>query len=412
MPLYSAKSALPKAKRRVPRVALYSDNLTSGGDRTFSERQWFSSGANAGASNSILYGDGMVTLLTGASARHALCHFDCMREQYPAFDSTKTYSIGDIVYGGYYGHGLYRKTALASGAPIFGSATTAQDANGWTRYRPTIRTIQVGDGLNISLKLKLQSPGVFSTNGIRIGLFRSFGQYLNNDNHLAVNPLFSGYTGYMFGYGNQTRISERINPSSPALITTTTGIYGLLSSVAGSLVPGIDPATGYDISISLVRSASLAGLLIKNTTSIITGPTSRSTNTALYLDASGTNLSFDTIVVSAASNQVASLSVSNPIITYVGKSQPLPSCSDATAKVLMTGSNAVWPHGPRLLSPIGYLPYGFETYQYGDEVVRYDGSAWIYENNAGIGEIARVYSNQPRPWLATWPNFSAEKVCV
>jgi hypothetical protein len=78
----------------------------------------------------------------------------------------------------------------------------------------------------------------------------------------------------------------------------------------------------------------------------------------------------------------------------------------------MTGSNAVWPHGPRLLSPIGYLPYGFETYQYGDEVVRYDGSAWIYENNAGIGEIARVYSNQPRPWLATWPNFSAEKVCV
>lgn len=86
-------------------------------------------------------------------------------------------------------------------------------------------------------------------------------------------------------------------------------------------------------------------------------------------------------------------------------------CSDATAQVLMAGGNAVWPHGPRTLTPIGYAPYGFETYQYGDEVVRYDGSAWIYENNGGIGEIARSYSPVARPWLATWPEFTATKVC-
>ena len=88
-----------------------------------------------------------------------------------------------------------------------------------------------------------------------------------------------------------------------------------------------------------------------------------------------------------------------------------PACPDATALVLMTGENAIWFYGPRALSPIGYAPYGFETYQYGDEVVRYDGSAWIYVNNAGIGEIARVYSVQSRPWLGTWPNFTATKVC-
>jgi hypothetical protein len=88
-----------------------------------------------------------------------------------------------------------------------------------------------------------------------------------------------------------------------------------------------------------------------------------------------------------------------------------PACPDATALVLMTGENAIWFYGPRALSPIGYAPYGFETYQYGDEVVRYDGSAWIYVNNAGIGEIARVYSVQSRPWLVTWPNFTATKVC-
>jgi hypothetical protein len=93
------------------------------------------------------------------------------------------------------------------------------------------------------------------------------------------------------------------------------------------------------------------------------------------------------------------------------KTAPASPCPDATALVLMTGENAIWFHGPRTLTPIGYAPYGFETYQYGDEVVRYDGSAWIYENNGGIGEIVRVYSNQPRPWLVTWPDFTATKVC-
>ena len=89
-------------------------------------------------------------------------------------------------------------------------------------------------------------------------------------------------------------------------------------------------------------------------------------------------------------------------------------CTDEVAQVLMTGANAIWSYGPRLLSPIGYAPYGLETYQYGDEVVRYDGSAWIYENvnpENPLGEIARSYSPVAWPWLATWPGFIATKVC-
>jgi len=92
----------------------------------------------------------------------------------------------------------------------------------------------------------------------------------------------------------------------------------------------------------------------------------------------------------------------------------VPNCNVATAQVLMTGANAIWSYGPRLLSPIGYTPYGLETYQYGDEVVRYDGSAWIYENvnpENPLGEIARSYSPVAWPWLATWPDFIATKVC-
>jgi len=90
---------------------------------------------------------------------------------------------------------------------------------------------------------------------------------------------------------------------------------------------------------------------------------------------------------------------------------------NATAWVLMDG-----PFGPtegtfyggqswRKMEPIGYFPYGNETYTFGDEVVRFDGGAWIYEN-ATLGEIARAWSTAQYPWLATnWNNgFTAAKV--
>lgn len=90
---------------------------------------------------------------------------------------------------------------------------------------------------------------------------------------------------------------------------------------------------------------------------------------------------------------------------------------NATAWVLMDG-----PFGPsegnfyggqswRKMAPIGYFPYGNETYVYGDETVRYETGVWLYIN-ATLGEIARAYSTEPYPWLATtWNNgFSAAKI--
>lgn len=82
-------------------------------------------------------------------------------------------------------------------------------------------------------------------------------------------------------------------------------------------------------------------------------------------------------------------------------------CSEATAAVKMTG----WVAGERTLSPIGYAPYGRETYTYGDEVVRYEDGLWLY-TNATYGELARAYSYAARPWLVNWPTpFAAEQVC-
>jgi hypothetical protein len=83
-------------------------------------------------------------------------------------------------------------------------------------------------------------------------------------------------------------------------------------------------------------------------------------------------------------------------------------CSNNVAKVVMYGTA---PFEQRTLSPIEYAPYGKETYQYGDEVVRFDGSAWIY-SNATYGELVRVYSYVDWPWLVPWTTpYSAARIC-
>jgi hypothetical protein len=80
---------------------------------------------------------------------------------------------------------------------------------------------------------------------------------------------------------------------------------------------------------------------------------------------------------------------------------------DAIAWVLMDG-----PYGDgngfyggqswRKMAPIGYAPYGRETYIYGDEKVHFDGT-WRYENTAGAGfSIATGGTEGQWPWQATW----------
>jgi hypothetical protein len=80
-------------------------------------------------------------------------------------------------------------------------------------------------------------------------------------------------------------------------------------------------------------------------------------------------------------------------------------CPDSTSNVKMTG----WVAGDRILSPIGYAPYGRETYTYGDEVVRYETGVWLYTNTGS--EIVRAYSYAQWPWLVNWPApYGAQKV--
>ena len=294
-------------------VSLYSDMLTAGG--SFADRQWLASGASSGASNSISYGGGEVRLITGTSGRHCLCHFDCLRDKYPPYNNGLAYGAsGEIVYGGYYGHGLYQKTGLGAGGgsggwpPVFLTATNTQDANGWTRYRPTARQIEVGKTLSISLKLKLDRTGytITTTNAIRIGLFQSVGSFINYDNHLTSNAEFNGYSGYMFGHGPvNAKISKRTLTTSTTLISSTTSIY---TELASNSVSGFGEANEYDALISIKR---IGGSIELTSSMYGSGYASKFT----YTDNSPVT-SFDTLTFYSTGNSVASLAISNPIAVY------------------------------------------------------------------------------------------------
>ena len=385
-------------------VALYSDMLTAGG--SFSTRQWFSSGTSVGDSNSIAYGNGEVRIFSGASGRHCLCHFDCMKDQYPTYSASKTYNVGDIVYGGFAGHGLYQKTASSSAgfSPTYTSATDVQDANGWTRYRPTPRQIVQGGTLSISLKLKLDRTGytITSNNAIRIGLFESVGSYINYDNHGLSNAVFNGYSGYMFGYGPaDNRILKRTETANPPLISTTTGVYTPLSTWS---VGGFGVQNEYDVSIKLKRIGSSLEI-----TSHIYGSGYSSKFT--HIDATPFT-SFDTLAFYTVSNNVASMAVSNPIATYDGGSVALQSggCSDLDARVWMYGVNEFWSFGPRTLTRVADRHYTF-----GDEVVKHNGTAWEYyyeRLDTGKVLIETAGGNEAWPWLVPWLEFTSQKLCL
>ena len=109
------------------------------------------------------------------------------------------------------------------------------------------------------------------------------------------------------------------------------------------------------------------------------------------------------------------------ICPQIGSDNPANAAEpNATAWVLMDGPLYNTPGVPssgfiggqswRKMSPIGYLPYGKETYIYGDEYVRWNGAYWAYGNNY-TGDFAISYDNVQYPWLATWNNgFTGAKI--
>ena len=103
------------------------------------------------------------------------------------------------------------------------------------------------------------------------------------------------------------------------------------------------------------------------------------------------------------------------IAPFIGSDNPANAAEpDATAWVLMDGpfGNESGFYGGvswRKMAPIGYFPYGRETYTYGDETVRFDGT-WRYENTT-LGLIATGGVDGAYPWQATWTgSYTAAKI--
>lgn len=108
-------------------------------------------------------------------------------------------------------------------------------------------------------------------------------------------------------------------------------------------------------------------------------------------------------------------SICEKIILGIGSDDPNNALEpNATAWVLMDGplyniegdenSGFVGGQSWRKMAPIGYLPYGKETYIYGDEQVRWNGAFWAYVNDLAGRTFAISYDNVQWPWLATWTN--------
>jgi hypothetical protein len=427
MPLYSAGRSDfgVKAKRRKV-INLYTDRLLGAGNsgNSFESLQW--SGGATTPTSPITYGAGDVTILTGATGRFGLCHFDCRRENYPTYSESSTYNVGDIVYGGKYGHGLYKKTAssIAGFAPVYTSATTAQDANGWTRYRPTIRTIKEGETLKIHFTIKLDRTGYVTTssNAMRIGVFKSTGAYLNASTASLSDAIFNGYSGYMFGTGPaNVRILKRTTTSSESLINNS-AVY---TELAQDGLVGFGSQNQYDVAIYLNKLAT-GGL---RTAFTITGAGLSGATTIQYTDTASPYLDFDTLVFYTAANQVASIALSAPYAAYIGENQAIPTGigsdnpanaaqADATASLLIDGpfyntegnSASGWIGGQSWRTmAVTTTINGRPSYYYGAELVSWTGSQWQYQ---GSRVFSTSSSNVAYPWLATaWTNnYSVAKV--
>jgi len=306
---------------------LYSDSFIEwpNSGATFRDRQILSSSS----STNIEYGGGIYTQNTGASGRHSLVYFNCDKQLYPVYTFPNAYALNSEVYGGSYGHAIFRKTALGGGttAPLFSNpANPGQDANGWTRIHPTLLPLEIGKSIIVSFNFKAVSPGDLSiANALRFAILdSSIGgspYYLNSDNHGLTNVLFGG-NGNTPGYrGYMTTLSSTVNVNSHKILTrtidnTNTGlvntITGVWAQVANQTASNVLLDNDYSVELKVKRTGSSTIVY----TGKITGG-ALSGGTLSYTDNAPSTFVFDTLALDVTANACAGFQVSNIEALYV-----------------------------------------------------------------------------------------------
>jgi hypothetical protein len=307
-------------------VTLYEDSFVSG-SAGFNNRQFFSSGVGT----DVTWGSGVLQNITSAANRQLLVYFDCLKDQYPTYSSTASYNNGAIVYGGVNGHALFQRTASGSGNPgapnfLFTPSGT-QDANGWTRHRPTLRTIQAGKTLTFNIKFRAISPGTIGANAFRFAVLDSTiggtKTYVNADNLGLSNTLYGGngvspgYRGYMsaFAVSNQ-KILTRILTTNNSLVNTVSLVWeeNILPSLSN-----LSLDTTYQVILKINRPTSSPSSLIISSTiagGTVTGQGGILFPTITYTDIAPSTFSFDTFVAYTTSTACTALQLFDAKATY------------------------------------------------------------------------------------------------
>jgi len=206
-------------------VEVYTDTMREYGyPNTFTERQWFCSGS----AGNVTYGGsaGGLEIGTGSVGRHALVHFDCLKDTNAAFDMGFAYGAGgQVVYAGIYGHGLYQKTDVGAGGgsggypPIFSNDTSLRDINGWNRYRPVDTSIR---------KITISNSSVADANGVYYRASGGTDPFTKVSSGTIATIFWDGSAWYLFvdGLGNVAR-NTNVNIDSASWLPWTGNATGI-----------------------------------------------------------------------------------------------------------------------------------------------------------------------------------------
>lgn len=316
-------------------ITLCDDNFISWPTNSagFTTRQFFSSGPDV-----ITWGSGYLQNVTSGSNRHLITYFDCLKEQYPVYYNGIAYGAGNqIVYGGIYGHGLFQKTGAGAGGGSGGwppnflfTPSQTQDANGWTRVRPTLRTIQAGKTLTISFGFRAVSPGTIGSNTFRFAVLNSTiggtKLYVNADNFGLANTLYGGngtlpgFRGYMAIFASTLyKILTRTDTSSNSLVNTLAGATTVWTENISRNLVNLSLDTDYNVVLkiyrpidtptSLIISSNISGGNVQNQNGVLSP-------TITYTDVAPSTFAFDTFVAYTTSSGCSGLKLTNFKATY------------------------------------------------------------------------------------------------
>jgi len=298
-------------------LTLYQDNFINegAGDYSFTTRQFFAYPSTA----SVITTSGLLGQNLSSQSGQLVVAFEAAKDKYPQY-SGRAYTIGEEIYGGVYGHAIFRKTGPGAGGgsggfpPIMrvdspgGSVAGLEDVNGWTRIVPPTRVLQDGETLKVSFNYKATTTT--TANFLRFGVF-NISPLVNggitypavNNDYIAGQPtylnqgtastIYNSASGYAFMFGKNVSyggIYRRIPNSSNSLIGTTGSVYTQLQSGTASSV--LVTGTYYSITIRIKREGSSLRVtsILPNAriTTVDTSPNSYSFNSFVAYAVSGT----------------------------------------------------------------------------------------------------------------------------